>query len=227
MNKRNVLWIVFFVLFCILMTIFFAAVMMNYDVFAAAPVDIPAPPDGCKLAQYSNDPDVIEWGGWVNAAPHLTCGVSAKIAGQWHTLSKLNSPDGYCIVSSHPYRERTCILQVDGVTLREYSMTSESGVEIQGASVTGSFEEAVSWIPVPDQQIYRQFRTLIPVAFNRWGVCIRGCVGPPPIPPTPFRPLPTPAPTECPGWEDGICDPTPTPYMICFPDGCPTSTPTP
>lgn len=35
-------------------------------------------------------------------------------------------------------------------------------------------------------------------------------------------PLPTPAPTACPGWfENGVCDPTPTPHLICIPDGCP------
>ncbi len=49
-------------------------------------------------------------------------------------------------------------------------------------------------------------------------------------PDTRWGDTPTPAPTMCPGfWDNGVCDPTPTPYVICFGPGtepCPTPIPT-
>jgi len=140
--------------------------------------DVPQPPPGCTVFDYIEWPakDSTHWGGYNVSSPWQVCGVGIEVDGEWHTL--VWNVNNNCATNSNG--DITCGVIEGNVELR----LMETGTGVQGFDTLApaGMSAGVWWVPNPQPVSQERYDTYLPFAFNSWGVCYKGCVGPPPIP---------------------------------------------
>lgn len=151
------------------------AILFFCVLFAGAPkAGLPQPPPGCQVKNYADwnyTNVVIGWGGHDIDRPYQSlCGVAVQVNGQWHLLTEWNN-------TTVSFSDGTnAILFVNAAGVKGWDIRAPIGGHLDGSVV---------WDAIPGYTEAPNPRLYLPFQLKKWGVCDDGCVGPPPLPPTP------------------------------------------
>lgn len=143
----------------------------------------PEPPEGCQIAvriNWESRGEVLHnWGGADHTPPYDDlCGMAVRVDDVWYSNTEWNCPKIIDDVYSS-----NCEYAKDGVSIWNRTLESDSGIVrwVDAYSPGSALQEGIIW-DYSGVTLSQEYRLFIPKVMHDWGVCLRGCVGPPPLP---------------------------------------------